>query len=186
MADRVLPIIRHMSQNENLLGLASLWDSEVANAEWDTRREEQRESRGSRYFRDAIVEVSHTTALTITTHAFDDRVHVRRIGLLWVDGFSCGSTERVIVAFSSIEMATAERRCECRCEPPTVYELVPFGAVLRELERQRLIVTVTTGRHGLQGRIDGVWRDSITVSTPRGAVVFPHTSIDRIVIASRT
>ena len=181
---RTVPIIRHMSTNENLLGLGSLWDAEVANIEWDERREGEREHRATRYFRDALLELASESGVTVHIASASSAVHVQRIGMLWADGVLCGSNDRAIVPFREICVATNAPHCQCETRPPRVFDLVPMGAVLRELERKSALITLGLARHGLRGKICGVWRDAVSVRTTRGRVVVPFARLGLIVVSN--
>jgi hypothetical protein len=174
-----------MGENQNLLSLGSLWDVEIDNAQWDEQREQNRERRASMYFRDALLDLAGTTGVSVSSRLGDRLVHVRRVGLLWVDGILCGTRDRVVVHYTAIHSATDSVTCGCQLEPPRVFELVPFGAVLRELERRATEIMVIRDHGGIRGRIGGVWRDAVTVITTRGRVVLPMSECGVVVDGNR-
>jgi hypothetical protein len=180
----VLPIIRHMGENQNLLSLGSLWDTEIDNAQLDEKREQDRDRRASLHFRDALLELLATGGISVLSRAGVRPVHVRRVGLMWLDGVMCGTTDRVIVHLTAIHSATDTVACSCPSESPRVFELVPFGAVLRELERRSVAVTAIRDHGGIHGRIGGVWRDAVTLNTARGRVVLPVSEFGVVVVGS--
>lgn len=180
----VLPIIRHVGENQNLLSLGSLWDTEIDNAQWDEKREQNRDRRASLYFRDALLELAATGGISVVSRAGGKPVHVRRIGLMWVDGVMCGTTDRVVVHLTAIHSATDSVTCGCPIETPRLFELVPFGAVLRELERRSAAITVIRDHGGIHGRIGGVWRDAVTLITARGRVALPVSECGVVVVGS--
>lgn len=180
----MLPIIRHMGENRNLLSLGSLWDSEIDNAQWDETREQNRDRRGALYFRDALLELAEPGSISVVSKVGLWTVHVRRVGLMWVDGTLCGTPDRVIVHQSAIRSATDLAACGCAVESPRIFEFVPFGAVLRELERRATDITVIHDRGGVHGRISGVWRDAVTLNTARGRVVFPVSVCGVVVVGT--
>lgn len=171
-----------MREKENLLGLGSLWDTEIHNAEWDEDRDRNRERRGQLYLRDALIELAGSACLSVTTRCGAAPLHVRRIGMMWVDGQACGSPDRSIVHLSAVRHASETVECGCSLETPRVYELVPFGAVLRELERQSATVSIVHERGGHRGRIVGVWRDAVTLMTTRGRIVLPLSECGVVVV----
>lgn len=178
----VLSIIRHMREKQNLLGLGSLWDTEIHNAQWDEDRDRNRERRGQLFLRDALIELAGSDYLTVTPRFGTVPLHVRRIGMMWVDGQACGSRDRTIVHLSAVRHASETTVCGCALEIPRVYELVPFGAVLRELERKSAKVSIVHESGGRRGRIVGVWRDAVTIMTQRGRFVLPLSECGVIVV----
>jgi hypothetical protein len=101
---------------------------------------------------------------------------------MWLDGVACGTSDRVIVPFGGILVIESSTRCSCDDAAPDHFELVSFGAVLRELERRATVVTVMGGRYGQRGRIIGVWRDALTLRGARGTAVFPLGAVGSIVV----
>lgn|GEM_PF-1815750 len=179
-AELTLSIIRQMTGNENLLGLGSLWDAEQSNADLDEAREFERGRKAQVYFRDAIVEISKGGNSLVTVSGFHTGIHIRRIGMFWLDGNLCGTTDRVIVPLSGVICVVSDSLCGCEPHSVACFELVTFGAVARELERHMTPVSVTGDRYGIRGRISGVWRDAITVRTPAGESLIPLTAIRTI------
>jgi len=175
-----LPIIRQMGGNENLLGLGSLWDAEQRNADLDEARELERGRKAQLYFRDAIVELSDRGTSLVTVLGVRNGIHVRRIGMFWLDGDLCGTTERVIVPFGGVVNVMSESLCGCQPGRVASFDMVTFGAVARELERHLTPVSVVGDRHGVQGRISGVWRDAITIRTALGESLIPLLAIRAI------
>jgi len=178
----VLPIIRHMSANENLLGLGSLWDAEQLNIERDVARERERDRKSELYFSDAMLALRGHDVLTVQMTSLDRVVHVRRIGMMWVDGVVCGSGERAIVPFGAIRTAYSPSDCGCASSAPDHYELVPLGAVLREIQRRSSSVTIVGERFGVRGRITGVWRDAITVRSSHRDTVVQRSALGVILL----
>lgn len=176
-----LPIIRHMPLNENLLGLGSLWDAEQLNIERDVARERERDRKSELYFSDAVLALTGDGGVTIQVTSFDYVIHVRRIGMMWVDGLLCGSSDRAIIPYDAIGLAYSPSTCRCRVSKPDHYEMVPLGAVLRELERRASSVTIVGERFGVRGRIIGVWRDAMTVRSAQRETVL-HRSAVRVVL----
>lgn len=176
-----LSIIRHMSVNENLLGLGSLWDAEQLNIERDVARERERERKSELYFSDAVLALAGASGVTVQVTAFDHIIHVRRIGMMWIDGVVCGSADRAIVPFDAIGAAYSPSNCACTTTQPNHYEMVPLGAVLRELERRASSVTVIGERFGVRGRIIGVWRDAVTVRSAHRDTVLRRSAV-RVVL----
>ncbi len=181
----VLPIIRHMSVNENLLGLGSLWDAEQLNIERDVARERERERKSELYFSDAVLALAGPDGVTVQVTAFDRIIHVRRIGMMWIDGVVCGSADRAIVPFDAIGAAYSPSTCACTVSRPTHYEMVPLGAVLREIERHSSSVTIIGERFGVRGRITGVWRDAVTVRSSHRDTVLRRSAV-RVVLVDDT
>ncbi len=177
-----LSIIRQMTRDENLFGLGSLWDAEQRNADLDEAREIERGRKAQLHFRDAIVEIAKGGNALVTVVGAPQGIHVRRIGMLWLDGDLCGTTDRVIVPLSGVASVVSDSMCGCTPRSVASFEMVTFGAVARELERHVSHVSVTGDRHGVRGRISGVWRDAITVRTPLGESLFPLTAIRAIYV----
>lgn len=177
-----LSIIRHMSENENLLGLGSLWDTERLNVEFDEAREAERERKAQLSFGDALVEQSRSEPLTVWIADSTEPLHVRRLGQLWLDGVMCGSGDTVVVPFPAIRRAASSSGCDCSIPLPKVFELVTLGAVLRDLERKAAMVSVLVNRGGIRGRICGVWRDAVSILTARGVAIVPKDSIGGVVV----
>lgn len=171
-----------MSENENLLGLGSLWDTERLNAKLDAARESERDRKAHLSLGDALVELGRENPLSVWISELTQPLHVRRLGLLWLDGRLCGSADFIAVPFPAIVRASSTVSCACDTEIPNVFELVPFGAVLRDLERRAAAVSVVVPRGGVRGRIAGVWRDALTILTAGGFVVVPHRSILGLVV----
>lgn len=179
---KVFPIIRQMSSNENLFGLGSLWDTEILNAQFDEAREKARQERATRYLRDAISDLIAESPTSVIVVAVDRPIHVERVGMMWLDGTLCGSTDRVIVPCAAIDRVSAPPECGCLIPRPREFELVPLGAVWRELERRATPVTVMTSRGGIHGRIVGVWRDAISVQGARNLFVVPASARTIVVV----
>ena len=175
-------ILRHMTENQNFLGLGSLWDSEVQNIIFDEKREVERNHRAQSYLRDALLDLAQNCPVSVVAVGLSQRIHVRRIGMMWLDGVLCGSSDRVVVHFTAIHRATAAGACGCRHSPLHLFELVPFGAVLRELERRAAEVVVVHNHGGISGRITGVWRDALSLTTPRGRVVVPWSACGLVLV----
>ena len=175
-------ILRPMAENQNFLGLDSLWDSEVQNADLDEKREVERNRRAQFHLRDALLDVAHDHPLNVVVANVTQLIHVRRIGMMWLDGVLCGSPDRAIVHFDAIQRATTEGMCGCRCSDPQLFEFVPFGAVLRDLERRATNVVVVHDHGGVAGRITGVWRDALSMTTHRGRVVLPWSACGLILV----
>jgi hypothetical protein len=171
-----------MAENQNLLGLGSLWDSEIQNAVFDEKRESERNHRAQFHLRDALVDLSADGPLTVVSTGVTSLVHVQRIGLGWIDGVVCGSADRAVVHFTAIQRAGTDTSCGCRRQAPQFYELVPFGAVLRDLERRASEVLVVGDRGGIGGRISGVWRDAVTITTTRGRAVVPWSACGLVLV----
>lgn len=171
-----------MAGNEHLLGLGSLWDAEQLNIEQDLARERERGRKSELYFSDAIQELSTNRGLTIQLVSFSRLIHVRRIGMLWLDGVVCGSVERAIVPFGAITAAFTPSHCECASSEPERFELVPMGAVLRDLERRSAPLTILGDRYGVRGRLAGVWRDAISVRSSERDTVLPRSSLGVIIV----
>jgi hypothetical protein len=178
----VLPIIRHMSINENTLGLGSLWDSEQMNSELDVARERERVRKSGLFFSDAMLALREDDGVSVQATSFDRVVHVRRIGMTWIDGVVCGSVDRVIVPFGAIRVAFSPSDCTCVVSTPDHFELVSLGAVLRDIERHASSITVVGERFGVRGRITGVWRDAITVRSRRRESVLPRSALGVILV----
>jgi hypothetical protein len=171
-----------MSRNENLLGLGSLWDAEQMNIEWDVARERERNRKSELYFSDAMLALRMHNSVTVQVTSLDRVIHVRRIGMMWIDGVVCGSIERAIVPFGAIRAAYSPSDCACIVSPPEHFGLVPFGAVLRDIERHSSSITIVGERFGVRGRITGVWRDAITVSSLRRESVVPRSALGVILV----
>ena len=171
-----------MSRNENLLGLGSLWDVEQMNIERDVARERERDRKSELYFSSAMLALRVHDGLTIQVTSLDRVIHVRRIGMMWVDGVVCGSSERAIVPFDAILTAFSPSDCGCASSEPDCYELVPLGAVLRDIERRSSSVTIVGERFGVRGRITGVWRDAVTVRSLRRESVVPRSALSVILV----
>jgi hypothetical protein len=171
-----------MSRNENLLGLGSLWDVEQMNIERDVARERERDRKSELYFSDAMLALRAHDGLTVQGTSLDRVIHVRRIGMMWVDGVVCGSGERAIVPFGAILTAFSPSDCGCASSAPDRYELVPLGAVLRDIERRSSSVTIVGERFGVRGRITGVWRDAVTVRSLRREAVVPRSALGVILV----
>ena len=171
-----------MSRNENLLGLGSLWDSEQLNIEWDIARERERDRKSELYFSDAVVELVRHDSVTIQVTMLDRVIHVRRIGMMWLDGVVCGSLERTIVPFGAIGVAFSPADCACTTSAPERFEMVPLGAVLRDIERHSSPITIMGEQFGVRGRITGVWRDAITVRSLRRESVVPRSALGVIIV----
>ena len=177
-----LHILRPMAENQDFLGLDSLWDAEVQNAVFDESREVERNRRAQFHLREALLDVAHDHPLSVVVTSVTQPIHVRRIGMMWLDGVLCGSPDRAIVHFDAIQRATAEGICGCRCSAPQLFEFVPFGAVLRDLERRATNVVVVHDHGGVAGRITGVWRDALSMTTHRGRVVMPWSACGLILV----
>lgn len=177
-----LPIIRHMSANENLLGLGSMWDVERDNANLDTMREDARDRRSRLYTRDAIVALGLEAGLSVSASGVEQPVHARRLGLGWIDGTLCGTRERAIIPFGRIVTVSTESTCECGQFTVRDYPFVPLGAVFRELERSVSEVTVICGRRGVRGRVTGVWRDALTVKSTIAETVIPVSMLSVVIV----
>lgn len=169
-----------MSENENLLGLGSLWDSAVLNAQTDESRENARNERATRYLRDALTELTTDWGASVQVDQLDRPIHVERVGMMWLDGALCGTVDRVVVPFAAIGRVTTPPECGCALSPPRLFELVPLGAVWRELERRATPVIVVAHRAGVRGRIVGVWRDAMTIRGTRHRTVVPASA--RVVV----
>lgn len=170
-----------MSLNENLLGLGSLWDAEQLNIEQDVARERERERKSELYFSDAVLALTGDGGVTIQVTSLDYVIHVRRIGMMWVDGLLCGSTERAIIPYDAIGVAYSPSTCGCTVSKPDCFEMVPLGAVLRGIERRASTVTVVGERFGVRGRIIGVWRDAVSVLASHRETVLRRSAI-RVVL----
>jgi hypothetical protein len=175
-----------MTENQNLLGLGSLWDSELQNAVFDEKREIARNRRAQLHVRDALLELVIHGPLTVVSGGVTSPIHVERIGLGWLDGVLCGSSERAIVRFEALYRAGTTTTCGCRRLSPQLYEFVPYGAVLRDLERRAANILVIGDRGGVGGRVSGVWRDAITLTTDRGRVVVPWSACGLVLVADMT
>ena len=169
-----------MSTEDDFLGLGSLWEAETLNAEFDQRRERERERRAAAGLREALTELADIP-ISIVTSVIDRRIHVRRMGVGWVDGTFCGDVNRVWVPYGAIARATTELACLCAFQKPAVFDRVPVGTVLREWERRARVVTVITRSNGTTGRICGVWRDALGLFVNSGRVVVPLGAIGLIV-----
>ena len=178
----MLHILRHMTESQNFLGLGSLWDSEVLNAVFDEKREAERNRRTQLHLREALLELAHDHPLSVVAVGVAHHIHVRRIGMMWLDGVLCGSSERAVVHFTAIQRAISDGPCGCRTSAPQLFELGPFGAVLRDLERRVANVVVVHDHGGVAGRITGVWRDALSMTTPRGRVVVPWSACGLILV----
>lgn len=171
-----------MSENENLLGLGSLWDTERLNAEFDEARETERERKAQLSLGDALIEQGRSEPLSAWIAESSQPLHVRRLGLLWLDGVMCGSGDTVLVPFSAILRASSSAECDCTMSLPKVFEFVPLGAVFRDLERRAAVVSIVVHRGGVRGRIIGVWRDALTILTTRGVAIVPKGSIGGVFV----
>ena len=178
----LIHILRPMAENQDFLGLDSLWDAEVQNAVFDESREVERNRRAQFHLREALLELAHDHSLSVVATSATEQIHVRRIGMMWLDGVLCGSPDRAIVHFDAIQRATADGICGCRRSDPQLFEFVPFGAVLRDLERRATNVVVVHDRGGVAGRITGVWRDALSMATHRGRVVLPWSACGLILV----
>ena len=178
----MLPIIRHMTGNENLLGLGSLWDTEQMNIDWDVARKLERDRKSELYFSDAMLALLVDEGITVQVTSLDRVIHVRRIGMMWVDGVVCGSVERAIVPFGSIRAAFSPSDCVCAALPPEHFELLPLGAVFRDIERHATSITIVGERFGVRGRITGVWRDAISVRSLRREWVVPRSALGVVLV----
>ena len=183
--DAVLHILRHVAENRNILGLGSLWDAEVQNADFDEKRETERNRRAQSHLRDALLDVAIDHRLSGVAVGLTQRIHVRRIGMMWLDGVLCGSFDTALVHFHAIQRATADEHCACRLSALQLFELVPLGAVLRDLERRATEVVIVHDRGGITGRITGVWRDAVSLTTHRGRVVVPWSACGVILLHER-
>lgn len=180
-----LRILRPMTDNRNLLGLGSLWDTEVLNAIVDAKREVERNRRAQLHLREALLDLAHDRPMSVISARATQSIHVRRIGMMWLDGVLCGSSERAVVHFNAIQRASSSDVCGCRRHNPELFELVPFGAVLRDLERRASDIVVVHEQGGVAGRITGVWRDAISITTLRGRVVVPWSACGLILVTDR-
>ena len=178
----MIPIIRCMSRNENLLGLGSLWDAEQMNIECDVARERERNRKSELYFSDAMLALRMSASVSIQATSLDRVIHVRRIGMMWIDGVVCGSIERAIVPFGTIRAAFAPSNCACVVPPAEHFKMVPLGAVLRDIERHSSLITVVGEQFGVRGRITGVWRDAITVWSPHRESVIQRAALGVILV----
>lgn len=152
-----------MRENDDLLGLGTLWDLEVANSSWDERREGDRLIRARRHLSDALASMARNDPLAAMTDNLDRWLHVRVLGMNWVDGYLCGSRARVVIPHSAVSIVRANSSCGCNRDLAKVVEWVPLSAVLRQWERRATTVTVMTARQSVTGRVVGVWRDAIQV-----------------------
>lgn len=178
----MLHILRYVSENENLLGLGSLWDAEVQNAVFDEKREAERNRRAQSHLHDALLELAHDHPLNVVSVGATKPIHVRRIGMMWLDGVMCGSSDRAVIHFNAIQRVMADERCGCHSGAPQLFELVPFGAVLRDLERRAADVVVVHAIGGVAGKITGVWRDALSMTTQRGRVIVPWSACGVILV----
>lgn len=178
----MLHILRHMTENQNFLGLASLWDAEVENAVFDEQRESDRIRRAQHHLRDALLDLAQDHPLSVVAVGVAQPVHVQRIGMMWVDGVLCGSFDRAIVHFTAIQRATTTGICGCQRYAAELFELVPFGAVLRDLERRGARIIVVHERGGVVGRVTGVWRDALSITTAQGRVVVPWSACGVVLV----
>jgi hypothetical protein len=172
-----------MTENQNFLGLGSLWDAEVQNAVFDEKREAERNRRAQLHLREALIDVAQDRSLSVMVGGVAQYIHVQRIGMMWLDGELCGSSDRAVVHFTAIQRASSGGLCGCRTSTPQLFELVPLGAVLRDLERRAAEVLVVQQHGGIAGRITGVWRDALSMTTHRGRVVVPWSACGLILIA---
>lgn len=179
----MIHILRHMPENQNFLGLGSLWDAEVQNAVLDEKREADRNRRAQLHLREALLELAHNSSVSVIAAGVTGVIHVYRIGMMWLDGVLCATSDRAVVHFSAIQRATSFRGCGCRALTPQLFELVPFGAVLRDLERRGTEVIVVHEHGGVSGRITGVWRDALSLSTRRERVVVPWSACGLILVS---
>ena len=171
-----------MSRNENLLGLGSLWDTEQMNIDWDVARKRERDRKSELYFSDAMVSLPLNDGVTVQVASLDRVIHVRRIGMMWIDGVVCGSVERAIVPFDAIRAVFSPSNCACAAVTPDHLEMVPLGAVLRDIERHASSITVMGERLGFRGRITGVWRDAISVRSLCREWVIPRSALGAILV----
>ncbi len=171
-----------MSGNENFLGLGSLWDAEQMNIDRDIARKHERDRKSELYFPEAMLAIRVDGGVTVQPTSLDRDIHVRRIGMMWIEGVVCGSVERAIAPFGEIRAAFSPSDCVCAVVPPDHFEMVPLGAVLRDIERHASSVTITSERFGVRGRITGVWRDAISVRSLRREWVVPRSSLGVILV----
>ncbi len=173
-----------MSEKYDPLGLGSLWDLEEANATLDESREMARNDRARTYFGDALRSRAALTSIDVAVANLDRPIHVSRVGLNWVGGTVCSTTEEAIVPFASLDSVRGASRCACPATPPDVTEFVPLGAVLRRWERRATEVTAVTRRGGLRGRLHGVWRDAVELRTQDGFALVAFEQLELIVVTS--
>lgn len=178
----VLHILRPVAENQDFLGLDSLWDAEVQNAVLDEQREVDRNRRAQFHLREALLDLAHDHPLSVVATSVTQPIHVRRIGMMWLDGVLCGAPDRAIVHFEAIQRASTDSLCGCRRSVPQLFEFVPFGAVLRDLERRATNIIVGHDLGGVSGRITGVWRDALSMTTHRGRVVLPWSACGVILV----
>lgn len=152
------------------------------NIELDIARERERVRKSGLFFSDAMLALREDGGVTVQVALFDRVIHVRRIGMTWIDGVVCGSVDRAIVPFGSIRAAFSPPDCKCVVSTPDHFELVPLGAVLRDIERHSASITVVGERFGVRGRITGVWRDAITVRSRRRESVLPRPALGVIIV----
>lgn len=177
-----VPIIRQMTINENRLGLGSLWDVERHNADLDEARDAERDRKARLYARDAIVALGLDSGLSVFVTGVERPVHAARIGLRWIDGAVCGTTERAVIPDGSIDLVATNAVCDCDSPSVRDYPFVTLGAVLRELERTAAEVTVVAGRRGVRGRITGVWKDALSVTSSQGESVVPVEALSVVIV----
>ena len=161
---------------DNLFGdLALQWEREDANARWDEQHEEARATRSKMSFRDVLItEKNRTGFLSVELSGVAIRVHVGRIGSVWLDGIECGSRTLVTASLGVVERAVLQQQCEC--VRPALSDLahVTFGAVLRQLERRHDEISIVNARFVSAGRITAVWSDSLRVTARDGeSVIVP-------------
>lgn len=161
---------------DNLFGdLALQWEREDANARWDEQHEEARATRSQMSFRDVLIaEKSRTGFLSVELSGVAIRVHVGRIGSVWLDGIECGSHARVTASLGVVERAVLQQQCECVSPALTDLAHVTFGAVLRQFERRHDEISIVNSRFVSAGRITAVWSDSLRVTARDGySVIVP-------------
>jgi hypothetical protein len=155
---------------DNVFGDLELqWEREDANARWDEQHEEARATRSQMSFRDVLIaEKLRTGVLSVELNGVAIRVHVGRIGSVWLDGIECGSRTRVIASLGAVERAFPQQQCECVTPALTDLAHVTFGTVLRHIERRHDDISIVNSRFLTAGRITAVWSDSFRVTAREG------------------
>lgn len=163
-------------------GYESLWDVEEENAEYDERRELIRAERASTTFLQVVVQRSIENDIIAHTTNGGRPMHIDRIGASWVDGRTCGMGARTIVPIASIERIEQASACDCVRQTAQHFAYVPFGAVLRELERASETVVVELMNGGCRGAILAVWKDAIDVGNTRFRVTLSLNRLVRVTV----
>ena len=148
----------------------------------DVARKRERDRKSELHFSDAILALRADDGVTVQVASLDRVIHVRRIGMMWIDGMVCGSAERAIVPFGAIRAAFSSSDCGCVALVPEHFEFLPLGAVLRDIERHAASITIVDERFGVRGRITGVWRDAISVRSLRRELVVPRSAFGVILV----